>query len=340
MPKVLIVSAGRTGDLQQMERVAKALGWPMAICRLKFAKASNAAIALAPARYLTQGGVVEILAEDADVVLCAEASAAALAARAKAQGGTFKLVCIGRPRGRFNVFDLIITSPQYRLKPAPNVVELPAPPHDVPDLGQDDLALAAAIEGEKRPLLAVFVGGSSAPDVFDAAAAQVLAQAANTQSSSYSVHVVTSPRTGVEAVQALRAALRPELKLHVWPPQTGSPYRVLLHQADAFLVTSDSVSMVAEAMMTGKPVMLHKLPQKRSMWHQFVAWLSGVSIAKPFFHSGLLEPRPDRGKLFDLWGKTFGLVTGVARSARPEPLPQTAKDAAVLIQNLMKVNNR
>jgi uncharacterized protein len=340
MPKVLIVSAGRTGDLQQMERVAGALGWPWTVCRLKFAKASNAAIALAPERYLAQGGMAELLSTDADVILCAEAAAAAIAVRARVQGSACKLVCIGRPRGRFDAFDLIITSPQYRLQPAPNVVELPAPPHDVPALGQDDLAIAAAIEREKRPVLAVFVGGSSAPDIFDPAAAQVLAQAANSQSAGYSVHVVTSPRTRAETVEALRATLRPEVKLHVWPPRAGSPYRALLHLADAFLVTSDSVSMVAEAMLTGKPVTLHQLPQKRSIWHQLVAMLSGVSIAKPFFHSGLLEPRPDRNKLFDLWSEKFGLLTGVARSARSEPLPQTAGYAAVLIENLMKVNKR
>lgn len=318
-----------------MECVAHALGWPISIYKLDFAKASNAAIAVRPLSYLLKGSIVELVALAPQLVLCAEASACAVAVHAKRAGAKFKLVCIGRPRGSFDIFDLIVTFPQYRLKPAPNVVELPVGPHEVPALTEVDQSLVAKLESTSKPVLAVFVGGTSPPDLLDGQAARQLAEIANTQTATHAVHVVTSPRTGPEAGAALAAALSSEITLHPWDqsPGAASPYRALLARAETFIVTSDSVSMVAETLMTGKPVWLHNLPMRRRLGPSIVRHIRGWPVADRLFDSGLIEERPDRAALFQTWALQFGL--GLDKPGHPtQALPQTAPIIAKAIRQL------
>jgi len=57
-------------------------------------------------------------------------------------------------------------------------------------------------------------------------------------------------------------AARAELAHFVigWPPPDPNPYQGLLALADRFLVTCDSVSMIADASLTGRPAEIFRLP--------------------------------------------------------------------------------
>ena len=98
--------------------------------------------------------------------------------------------------------------------------------------------------------------------------------------------------------------------LHLWRRGGDNPYRRFLADADEIVVTSDSVSMVADALGTGKPVSVYRLGQRHSLWHRIVealyerAWIKPVFSpwmrpVKWLFDKGIIELRADRQLLFD-----------------------------------------
>lgn len=337
MNRVWILTAGRMGDLRQMELVAEALGWQTEVISLTFAKASAALLALMPERHLLTPHPWESGRVQPDLVLCAEASTCALAARVKRRGATFKLVCIGRPRGHFGDFDMIITSPQYRLPIADNIVELPVAPHALKAVGDTDGEWLETLKKLPRPLGAILIGGTSRPDMLDGPAAVDLGAAINKMADrkESTVFVVTSPRTGLEATDILRDRLNKNVNFHSWHRGGANPYNALLAVADSFVVTSDSATMVIEAMLTGKPVSLYSLPIRQSSISRALEFFMQFKIAIPLINAGLIERRPDRRLLFQTFERDFSLSSGVAGKTVGELMPQTAETAAALIRTLL-----
>ncbi len=333
MSKVWIVSAGRAGDLGQLQLVAEALGWSYEIKALSFRRVHPAKIALWPESYLDSpspfSGVMP------EIVLCAEAAACALAAKAKRRGLAFKLVCIGRPRGHYRDFDLIITSPQYELPDADNVVELPVAPHRRVVLDEIDHQFVRQYQSLARPIDVVLVGGTSRPDILDGPAATLLAHAINRRAAETngSTVVVTSPRTGDVAASMLKVTLKEGIHFVAWS-KDNNPYKALLTVADRFLVTSDTVSMTVEAMLTGQRVAIHTLPQSRNWGDRLVDYLSRIDVLTFLFDAGLLETRPRRARLFRSLSHRFGLSFENVEPWPGDQLPETAQHTAALIRSL------
>jgi mitochondrial fission protein ELM1 len=70
-----------------------------------------------------------------------------------------------------------------------------------------------------------------------------------------SVLTAGSPRTPVELLAAIRQTLESSSVPYLFEPGDGPPaYPALIEAADEIFVTADSVAMVADAVMTGKPV--------------------------------------------------------------------------------------
>lgn len=279
---VWILSCGRIGDLKQMQALAAALGWP--------------AVVKAPQ---SLPGSPEPLP---DLVLCAERKAAVAAIGLKrSSSGRTRLVCLARPRGRFDDFDLIITTPQYGLPRAPNILEvslpLTAPPASIPPSQGSSVAL--------------LVGGSSPPYVVDEAVARQMAEDVRRYAASKGAPLTgsTSARTGKPAASILAAALADCPGFHVWEAGKPNPYADVLAQAGEVIVTADSVSMVADAIAAGKPVSIYPLAEHWGLGHRLVRALwriarrrGGNPLARmlwPLFDTGLLEPRADRKALHE-----------------------------------------
>ena len=112
-----------------------------------------------------------------------------------------------------------------------------------------------------RPLVAVLVGGSNGRFRLEAAEGAALAKDLATMMALDHVGLAVTPsrRTAPAVQAALRDALVP-LGASVWDGAGENPYFGLLASADAIIVTSDSVSMVSEAVSTDVPVMLVELP--------------------------------------------------------------------------------
>jgi mitochondrial fission protein ELM1 len=79
-----------------------------------------------------------------------------------------------------------------------------------------------------------------------------------------SVLTVGSPRTPIELLAAVRQTLEASSVPFLFEPGDGPPaYPALIEAADEIFVTADSVAMVADAVMTGKPVGIVPIAKSR-----------------------------------------------------------------------------
>jgi mitochondrial fission protein ELM1 len=179
-------------------------------------------------------------------------------------GGRTRLVFLGRTWAARPLFDLIVTTPQYRLPPADNVL------HNL--MTQHGITRERLVEARERfrdrfadlpsPHVAVLLGGDSGPYVFGARAATDLAVAINRMLAQRggSALVTSSARTRAEAIDALEANLKVPVHLHRFRPGlTDNPYLGMLAHADDVVVTSDSIAMLSEAAATGRLVHIFRV---------------------------------------------------------------------------------
>lgn len=306
---VWILTHSRVGDRQQMEKLAAALGWQSLAKRLVF-RQPNVPFLASLLRDRARSDPLG--APWPDLVLCAEARTSVIARAIKRRsGGRTKLVCLGRPAGNPADFDLVLTTAQYRLPMAPNVVQLALPPvADASPAAEPEDSFT--LEGLARPLTAMLVGGTALPELLDGATADRLARdlLAHVEKTGGTLLVVSSPRTGVAAGAALTRNIPAPHIVHLWRKGENNPYRRFLALADEIVVTSDSVSMVADALATGKNVSVYRLPRQWAFTHGVVERLFervGAEPQCPFwlrpakwlFDKGLIEARADRPRLFD-----------------------------------------
>lgn len=297
LPNIWILSRGRKGDLDQMLALTKAVGWPYEVKQLRF---TGPEIPVLSSLQLKNGA--EVLTPPwPDLVLCAEASPSVIARHIRqVSGGKTRAVCIGRPAGSADDFDLVITTAQYRIPPAANVVELSMP------LAANTEPASASTRSDGP--IAIIVGGPAFPDRLDHAAAMelaadVLAYAVK-RKAVLAVH--TSPRTPEDVAGALARTITAPHSLHVFG-QGPNRYREVLSEASEIVVTSDSVSMVSDALASGRAVSIYQLPRIDSFKLRLGDWLyrNAVEAPKPgfapvrwLFDAGVIEAAADRRKLF------------------------------------------
>lgn len=329
-PTIWILSRGRKGDLDQMLLLARELGWPCEVKLLHFAGPEIPVLS----RLLLKD---RLTPPWPDLVLCAEASPSMIARAIKrAANGRTRIVCLGRPAGTAADFDLVITTAQYRIPAAPNVVELSMPLAE---------GTASAVTAASGPIV-LLVGGPAFPDVLDAKTAEALVRAALADAArrGRALDVQTSPRTPPQVVAVLERMITHPHRLSVFG-KAENRYRNALAAAAEIIVTSDSVSMVADALSSGKPVSIYPLPQVLNAKWKLGDWLyrNAIESRQPLmgpvrwlFDTGVIEVAPDRRKLFQrlvhqkrlCW---FG-------EAPPPPQPEAARrDLASAADSLRKL---
>lgn len=278
-PRIWALLGRRAGDNRQIVTLAEGSGLPWEAKPLAFADLAKRA----PRRRgsfdaLDAASRASLAPPWPDVVIAAGRWSAAVALAIRhASGARTRLVHIGRPWAPLEWFDLIVTTPQYGLPDAPNVLAN-ALPLTAPRAAADpDPGVATAA----RPRLLVLVGGDSPPRVLDAAAARALVEAslARATTAGGSLLVATSPRTRPEAVAALKAALADapvDVRLSVFGDGRND-YAAFLAAADAIVVTDDSAAMTADAVLSGAPVTLYRLPRRPSAAQRRLALLRALS---------------------------------------------------------------
>ena len=280
-PVVWALLGRRTGDNLQVETLADALGWP---CERKALTWRKRLVGWTP-RYGRMGPSLAPLTDEAraliappwpDLVLSIGWRSAPVARWIGRERGA-RVVHIGRPRAPLDGFDLVLTTPQYRLPEASNVVRLDAP---MTPLSAAVLARAAEQWRDRlahlpRPWIAVLIGGDAPPLRLTPVSAAELGAKANAlaQQRGGSLLVATGPRTGHAAAEAFLARLGVPAHSYLWGGGDENPYLGYLALADEIVVTSDSISMVHEASLTGRPVHLFDLPTGGAWLLRGLQWI-------------------------------------------------------------------
>ncbi|MCX2980651.1 hypothetical protein EYC98_07145 [Halieaceae bacterium IMCC14734] len=205
-----------------------------------------------------------------------------------------KIVLLGRPKRFLKRFSLIIAASHYQVPEDPRIITLNLPlftvnKHDIATQGQ---AWKTRFEALPRPTVALMVGGKTDPFRFDADTAKDLMQSMKTQFDSATVYISTSRRTSPAVTDIIKQELPANWQLFAWgDDSTNNPYRALLSEADYFVVTGDSVSMLVEVAQMGKPLAIYALPNQTSIIARLKLAATGhgkfSAIIKPIF--GVLQ---------------------------------------------------
>ncbi|WP_118857342.1 ELM1/GtrOC1 family putative glycosyltransferase [Sphingomonas mesophila] len=251
-PVIWALTGDKTGDNNQLLALAEMIGLPFAVKRLSY----NLARAVPP-RFLGTS-LLSLTAEARrqlappwpDLVIAIGRRSVATARWLKKNHGA-GLVLMGHPRVDPAEFDLVITTRQYPVPRHDNVLLLPMPLSRLGERPEPNAAETALLGRLPRPHLLLAIGG---PTKYweldaDAMAAAVAALDARARRLGGSLLAIGSRRTPGEVIAAVRGPLGERL---VTDPAIR--FASLMHDADEIFVTADSISMLSEAIQTGKPV--------------------------------------------------------------------------------------
>lgn len=269
-PRVWLVLGDKRGDNAQVEALAGALGWPCERRQiaLKEEWVTGKPRVEASLHHLDPQRSDALVPPWPDLVLTIgrRPSMAALWVKRQSAGRT-RVVLLGKPAGRLELFDLVIASAEAQLPPQGRVFQLTLPLMRVSEreVAQAADAWRARLAPLPHPLVAFLVGGPTSPFVYDDSVVRRLAALArDVVRQGGTPWFTTSRRTPPAIVDALVGALPPGTPLFRWAPDAGeNPYRALLGLADGFVVTGDSISMQVEVIRLRRPLAILPLPVGR-----------------------------------------------------------------------------
>lgn len=223
------------------------------------------------------------------IVACGSKSIApVLRIRRKAAGRT-KVVYVQDPTLDPRRFDLVVAPMHDRLS-GPNVLVVRGAVNRVTParLQAEAAKFAGRFDHLPRPRVAVTVGGNSAAYRLTPAIVGKLCTDLATlcRRDGAGLMVTASRRTGAEAEAMLRAGLK-DLPAYFWDGGGDNPYFAFLALADYVITTGDSVNMVSEALVSGKPVHVAHLEGGTPKFRRFHADLEREGLTRPF--AGRLE---------------------------------------------------
>ncbi len=304
-PHVWVIAGYRAGENTQLIALVEALGLPYEVKRLSYRR-------LEFRTNIFRGSDLRGIRRAASDPLQAPWPALLLAAGMRNEpvgrwirdqsGGQTKIAHVGRPWADPARFDLVITTPQYRLPQRPNVLQNVMTLHRV---NATNMAVAASqwqaqFANLPRPYIAVIVGGNSGPYTFGVRAAARLAQQARqfAQVRGGSLLLTSSARTAPAALRELERGIDdvPHYFYRWRAADVHNPYYAYLALADALIVTADSISMLTEACATGKPVYMFDPGVGRQAMHRGAGAAPGTNDfnLSTWMYRGLIRWGPQR----------------------------------------------
>jgi mitochondrial fission protein ELM1 len=268
--RIWLLLSNRVGDNNQLFALAQALGYRFEAKDLRFNRlrkltplhGSGLAIVSPASR-----GIIE--SPWPDLVISAGYPAVPVARHIRqASGGRTKIVHVGNARANIDDFDLHLNTPQYPAARRANRIELPFPignPAKGAQPTEDELDW---LNAHPRPRRLIAVGGPARHWELDHSSLAKVIEVLRNKEPSGSIIVATSARTRASTRRFLERLTASD---HDAVVETFPRFAVLLSQADEIHVTADSVSMISEAVFTGRPVSI--IPIRRSVRGQIARWL-------------------------------------------------------------------
>jgi mitochondrial fission protein ELM1 len=210
-------------------------------------------------------------------------------------------------------FDLVVPPRHDRLR-GPNVIPTRGALHRVTParLAAEAATWAPSLAHLPRPLVAVLIGGDNA--VFrmtEAVADRLVAGLRAVAAAQGAGFAVTASRRTAPAIAARIRHGLDGLPAVMWDGAGENPYFGYLGLADHVVVTGDSVSMVSEALATGRPVHVLDLEGGSAKFAAFHEGLRADGLARPFaapLASWTYAPLDDTGIVADEVRRRMGLA--------------------------------
>lgn len=259
-----------------------------------------------------KGLLKDINAEIPSLIISSGTRASVVGAFLKKNVKDTFLVNILNPRLYHGLFDLIIAPEHDRLK-CPNVLTVLGGLHRVtPERLKEEAALFKENHKTLRhPVITVLLGGPSSgfalkKDHFVTLGRQI----AHLHRARQASFLVSFSRRTPEGFKEEFLKETKGVPMEIYDPLHSTkpnPYFAYLGLADHIIVTADSISMVAEACATGKPVyvpIVQKMPKKFQYFHRS---LRKKGATKPFL--GSLE----QGNVTSLQGETLAIAQEIKK---------------------------
>jgi uncharacterized protein len=322
-PLIWVLKGIRAGDTAQAMELALQIGGRVEGKQLSFNRLHMLPNWLTGARqsHLTSEARTLLRPPWPDLVVATGKRTAPVSLWIKQQsGGRTCIVQLGRPRMRLQNFDLVVTTPQYGLPARSNVMEVLVPFARPKIVSPVDLkAFQVAWEYLPRPWFVGVLGGQKFPQrlaVDEITKFGKLLESA-ARNSGGSIILLDSPRSppgGIDRAAKLLTAPYWMFRRNRGP----NPYQAALALGDAFVVTSDSVSMVTEMVLTGKPTSVFRLPT--AAW--VPTWSAQTGPGAVLAAAGILHPPRDVDGLIALLESEGYIATLGAgeESAKPDAL--------------------
>jgi hypothetical protein len=295
-PIVWVLQGPKTGDNAQARELARRLGFSAVLKPLTYNALHHLPNVLmgASVAHVRTEHRGEISPPWPKLVICTGKRAVPVALWIKNQsGGRTRIVHLGRPRVPLHKIDLVITTPQYGLPLAQNVIERPVPfaaPGILPESERE--TWLKRFTNLPRPWTGVLAGGQTYALRFDDKATLRLSERIKEVRGQGSVLLSTSPRTGVTQARQLASLIPPPSYVHVFG-EGENPHQAILALADRFIVTSDSMSMLAEVAETGRPFEVFELPRSPFA----LSWQARSGLGGWLARKGLISPPRDFRKV-------------------------------------------
>lgn len=320
-PVIWALAGDKTGDNNQLMALAEMIGLPFETKRLSY----NLLRAVPP-RFL--GTSLLSLTGEArrqltppwpDLVLAIGRRSVATARWLKERHGA-KLVLMGHPRVDPRHFDLVITTRQYPVPRHDNVILLPMPMSRLGERPQENEAERSLLGPLPRPHLLLALGGPTKYWALDAGEVGEAVDALLSRAGRLggTLLAIGSRRTPEAVLDVVREKLSERLV-----EDRAIRFATMMHEADEIFVTADSISMLSEAIQTGKPVGMVPIA------------LTGKGRRKLGERPG--EQRHQRRDLRHIWDylHRHGLVGTVAEPSSADWSSDAVRQAAEAVRKLI-----
>jgi mitochondrial fission protein ELM1 len=291
-----IITDGKAGDLNQCLGVAERLGL-LAECRVIAPRAPWKW--LMPLSWRTPFGIDPREAPGKAsgplngfmpqlVIASGRRAAAYLPAIKRASGGKTFTAFLKDPRTSPDIADFLWV-PQHDALRAPNVLATLLSPHQLsPEkLAQARTTLRHDISTLPGPRVAVLIGGPSRDYTFTAFdIARLSADLSHLAQAGASLMVTASRRTPEDLKAALMGIIAVQGGYY-WEGEPPNPLLEMMASAEALVVSADSVNMLGEALVTGKPVLVFRPTGGSRKRDEFLRGLHDAGFTRPF--NGRLE---------------------------------------------------
>jgi len=239
-----------------------------------------------------------------DLLITCGRKSAMLAMAIKREHRATTCIHIQDPKANPENWDMLIVPEHDRVR-GPNVLVSKGALHRVTreKLEAGRARWGQSVEAMAHPRVALLIGGNNRYFTLDdewmtGFVAQLRAMAEDTGAS---IMATASRRTGLSETNILRGGLASigsgSGRSQLWAGEGENPYFGYLALADAIIVTCDSVSMISEALATGKPVYLARLPGSSDRFDSFfdrlrrdglIRWFDG-RLASNWTENGMLD---------------------------------------------------